>query len=499
MYLNFYKLAHEPFSLTPDPDFFYLGPGHREAFASVCYGVERGKGFACVTGEVGTGKTTVVRTYLARRLGDHIVPVYLFHAKLTFRELLVTILRELDAGAVTETCGDMLNHLYNKLIAFHMERKVVALFIDEAQNLDVETLEGLRMLSNLETRKQKLLQIILIGQPELEDKLRRRELRQLNQRIAVRASIPPLTREESVAYILHRLRVAADMPAEVFTPAALRLIARKTRGIPRNLNILCDHTLVEGYAAQQRPATPRTVRAALRHETRRQWTRRGRLEVSAAGVVVLMSLLVALYPYRGTFLNTGEEGARAEAAVVATAPDPLPAPADSPEEPATEAPPGFSEPEAPATIAPMPGDPETETEAPDDRLLAIETMAPAPPARQKHTDISLPKLIDTLGALSVAIEGPVLPPEAAPAPSSQRMDQDGSWPVKVGDTLTEIARSAYGDATPEILHRIRRGNPQIRDADLIYPGDTIVLPAHQAIDHVPPGGDALNTGEGGAS
>lgn len=264
MYLNFYQFQKEPFHITPDPELFYLSPSHQEAFASVMYGIEQRKGFMAVLGEVGTGKTTVVRSYLVREGRKHLKPIYLFNANIHFDELVRILLKELRVDPEGLSTSEMVHRLHWALFHAYKQGANVAVFIDEAQNMPVETLENLRMLSNLETHKEKLLQIILIGQPELNAKLARHELRQLDQRIVFRAYIAPLTREESFEYLYYRLGQAARTPSRVFTEAALAAIIDRAGGIPRLLNILSDNALIAGYAAQEKPVTAATVRQVIR-------------------------------------------------------------------------------------------------------------------------------------------------------------------------------------------------------------------------------------------
>jgi general secretion pathway protein A len=356
----------------------------------------------------------------------------------------------------------MLRHLYDRLIASHVAGRVVALFIDEAQNLDVQTLEGLRMLSNLETRKQKLLQIILIGQPELETKLQRNDLRQLSQRIAVHAVIKPLTRKESIAYIRHRISVAADKPGEVFTPAALRLIARKSKGIPRRLNILSDRTLMEGYAAQKRPAGTSMVRAALAQSgdpLQRPLFRRVTLTL---GALALIALMVAGFPYLASRPTRPQENPVVEAAVL---PEEVP----------------------PQSAAMRPLSPAKDITTRHSREQAFtggkpdaSTSQPAGTTSEDEASREVLRLRDTLGDAGAVLprrvqeRGPVMTPPAPLLPKHE------TWAVHPGDTLTDIIRTAHGEVTDAAIAAVRALNPQIRNANLIFPGDLITLPPKPA-------------------
>ena len=226
MYTRHYGLREKPFSLTPDPRYLYLSESHREALAHVLYGVEQGEGFIAVTGEVGTGKTTLCRTLL-ERLGPEVEVAYLFNPRLDGLELLQAIHRELGLPS-DGTRAQLLDRLNRFLLDASRGGRRVLIVVDEAQNLPVDTLEELRLLSNLETSTEKLLQILLFGQPELDAMLDSRELRQLRQRIGVRWRLDALSMPEAGEYVRHRLRVAAAGDTELFSPSALRELRRRS-------------------------------------------------------------------------------------------------------------------------------------------------------------------------------------------------------------------------------------------------------------------------------
>jgi general secretion pathway protein A len=252
MYLDFYNLKKEPFKNSPDPDFFYLSPRHREALASIIYGVEQRKGFITITGEVGVGKTSILRYYLEQVFKENIKTIYIFNPALSFSALMKDILQKQGFSPKSDDSAELLNQFHQVLIDRFSKGLNVVLLIDEAQNMPVETIENLRMLSNLETSKEKLLQIVLVGQPELDDKLQLRELRQLRQRIAIKTTIAPLSKKESLLYIEHRLASASLEGPEMFTKRALKMIIAESRGVPRIMNILCDNALITGYAYQKK-------------------------------------------------------------------------------------------------------------------------------------------------------------------------------------------------------------------------------------------------------
>lgn len=264
MYLSFYGLAEKPFELTPNPKFLFQTPGHREALAQLIYGVQEMKGFMLMTGEVGTGKTTLLRA-LIERLHEGVDCAFIMNSTLPFDEILEYMLADLGIDDPRGTRAQRLIALNRFLITQHREGRKTVVIIDEAQNLAIETLEQIRLLSNFENSSGKLLQIILSGQPELHAKLKLAELRQLRQRIGLRCILKPMTAEEIEQYITSHLRVARARDKELFTTAAIQRIAQYSAGIPRVVNMLCDHCLLIGYANQTRQIDIGTVRRAIEY------------------------------------------------------------------------------------------------------------------------------------------------------------------------------------------------------------------------------------------
>lgn len=264
MYLAFYGLREAPFSPTPDPRFLFQSARHREALAQLVYGVRERKGFIVLTGEVGTGKTTLLRSLLERL--DAATPVaYVHNPALGVDELLEYVLHDWGVKAVGDSRARRLIALNEFLIEEHRQGRAPVLVIDEAQNLPVEALEAIRMLSNFETADRKLIQILLVGQPELRQTLARPELRQLRQRIALRCHLGPLTPEETRLYIRHRLRVAGAADVGIFSDGAVQRIVDYTGGVPRLINIVCDHCLLAGYADSKRRVDARMVDEAIEY------------------------------------------------------------------------------------------------------------------------------------------------------------------------------------------------------------------------------------------
>ncbi len=263
MYLSFFGLNEKPFAITPDPRYLYLSERHAEALAHLLYGVNESGGFIQLTGEVGTGKTTVVRTLLSR-VPHHADVAVILNPRMTPIEFLLTICEELGldlTDADRDSVKQMVDALNRRLLAAHAEGRRVIVIVDEAQNLSADVLEQVRLLTNLETPTQKLLQIILIGQPELRELLDRTELRQLAQRITGRYHLEPLSREETQGYVRHRLRVAGAAD-EIFAPAALAEVHRVSAGIPRVINVTCDRALLGAYTEETRKVTAGLVRRA---------------------------------------------------------------------------------------------------------------------------------------------------------------------------------------------------------------------------------------------
>lgn len=276
MYLNFYGLKEKPFSATPDPKFLYLTPAHREALAQLIYGVKENKGFIVLTGEVGTGKTTLLHTLL-RKLDDNTAVAFILNSTLPFDDVVEYMLEDFGVSKGPSTRVERLVALNRFLIERRRVGQNTVLILDEAQNLTPETLEQVRLLSNFETPTDKLLQILLVGQPELKSKLQRPELRQLKQRIGLRCTIRPLTEDEVADYIRSRLRVAGSADLHLFTERAVRRIAEYTGGIPRLVNILSDHCLLIGYVEQKRKIEREIVEQAVEYleEGRRPTEARG--------------------------------------------------------------------------------------------------------------------------------------------------------------------------------------------------------------------------------
>jgi general secretion pathway protein A len=252
MYCTFFGFRERPFTITPNPRFLFMSDMHREAFAHLLYAVESRAGFVKITGEVGTGKTTLLRTFLNRLDGDGHRTALIFNPCLSSLELLRSINREFGIACESESRVDLLQALNAFLLEQKMAGRSVVLVMDEAQNLAPEVLEQIRLISNLETETDKLIQIVLSGQPELLGVLAKEELRQLNQRITVRCHLLPMDFERMGRYIEHRMELAGRFRAAEFSTAALKRIYRYSGGVPRLVNVVCDRALLIGFTEETR-------------------------------------------------------------------------------------------------------------------------------------------------------------------------------------------------------------------------------------------------------
>ena len=265
MYKSFYGLKETPFNLTPDPQFIYLGENHREALAQLIYGVREKKGFIVLTGEVGTGKTTIIRCFLETltTVSNNTKAAFLFNPKLSVNDFIQYILRDLGLTIQGTTKGEYLFNLYEYLIQAYQKDEKVVLIVDEAQGLNPVLLEEIRLLSNLETSKSKLIQIVLVGQPELSKTLSRPNFRQIRQRINLQHHLPPLTEKETGEYIVKRLKIAGRKEA-LFMKGAVKEIYQKTGGVPRLINVLCDNSLLVGYTSDKKFVNKKIVQEAAK-------------------------------------------------------------------------------------------------------------------------------------------------------------------------------------------------------------------------------------------
>lgn len=259
MYERYWGLQESPFRVNPDPRYLFRTRGIEEALAGLTFGVQSRKGFILLTGEVGTGKTTLLNALLNWLRERQMRTAFVFNTKLTVRQLFDFLMAEFEIPCESCLKSQMLMRLNNWLLERYRAGETAVLVIDEAQNLSPEVLEEIRLLTNLETSTDKLLQIVLSGQPELEVKLRRPALRQLRQRITIRCKTNPLTLDETRGYIAERLRIAGANGEPIFSPEAIESVHHYSRGIPRIINLLCEYLLMNAFVEQQKPASAALV------------------------------------------------------------------------------------------------------------------------------------------------------------------------------------------------------------------------------------------------
>lgn len=264
MYKEFFGLRANPFNVNPDPRYLFLTRHTEEALACLTYGIQSRKGFVLLTGEVGTGKTTLINKLLEWLRLQQVATAFIFNSRLNVPQFLDYMLADFGIPCDSKAKSQILLRLYNWLLDRYRAGETAVLIVDEAQNLSDEVLEEIRMLTNLETFTEKLLQIVLVGQPELEQKLKQPQLRQLRQRLTLRAKTHALTLDETKAYVQQRLRIAGSNGQQIFEPEALEAIHRYASGIPRVINLLCEHCLVSSFVDQQKVIAPAVVDGVAR-------------------------------------------------------------------------------------------------------------------------------------------------------------------------------------------------------------------------------------------
>jgi type II secretory pathway predicted ATPase ExeA len=264
MYKEFFGLRANPFNVNPDPRYLFLTRHTEEALACLTYGIQSRKGFVLLTGEVGTGKTTLINKLLEWLRLQQVATAFVFNSRLNVPQFLDYMMADFGIPSDSRAKSQILLRLYNWLLDRYRAGETAVLIVDEAQNLSDEVLEEIRMLTNLETFTEKLLQIVLVGQPELEHKLRQPQLRQLRQRLTLRAKTHPLTLDETRSYVQQRLRIAGSNGQLIFDPEAVESVYRYAGGIPRVINLLCEHCLVSAFVDQQKVIGPSVVDSVAR-------------------------------------------------------------------------------------------------------------------------------------------------------------------------------------------------------------------------------------------
>ncbi len=545
MYARHFRLSAEPFGITPDPSYVYLGPEHREALAALQYGLIERRGFITLIGEVGTGKTTLLYTLLSR-LGPDVRTAYVAYTAQPFVDLLAAALKDLGVEVPGEASKRELLEALNGFLREQEQRGMTtALLVDEAQNVSDETFEELRLLSNFETYERKLLQIVLVGQPELWQRLSRPHLRQLRERVTVRARIDPLTPPEVRRYIEHRLQRAGGTTCTLLSPCAVRVIVRRSQGIPRRVNNLCHNALLFAYGRDAARVTARMARE-VRSELNEGGSRRlpSRLERavfagsavqrSAAAAAAILAAAVAWYSVsaglslavavksqtadavlpggpsvldsmlEGTQIDSGLQVARSYVAD-ASAPSAI---ADHELEAlvwsanAPTAPPGHgtdgraTEANPAGEAVAVAGAQRTTAGGPGSAAVDVPAEPPGPGASHEAT---------TVAALAGSTRQPKAAersdgPPAAGLPRAGGNDGDTREEIVVkrvfpGATVYSIGREVYAargerfDAQ-EFLDAVKRFNPGIGDLNRIAPGQRLRLPASLLVARASVGGAA---------
>ena len=414
MYLDFYLLKKEPFHVTPDPEFLFLSPSHKAALRALVYGVEERQGFVALLGEVGLGKTTILRSYLERMDQSQLKPIHLIHPNLSFRELLHTLCQECGLEGTTENIAETITRLHHVLIGEYQQGRNVALLVDEAQHMPLETLEQLLLLSNLETSTQKLLQIVLVGQPEFEAKLNAQALRQLKQRLVIRATIVPLTAEESRDYILYRLAKVRLADNPIFTRGALQAIITQAQGIPRVLNILCTNALIQGFVNGQPRISVKIAQEVIAEYTgkkpRQGW--RPWVAVAVAGALALLAVWHWGSPY---------------------------APVSSPS-----------------------------STCPGPRRLVRSRRPQRRDGTAGHLDRPAPH--------SSLWSPPKRPPSPAEPSAFPQMAPVDVRIIQKGDQLAQVAREVYGVSNPAVFAWIKQNNPHLQNVNRLKVGMQLTFP-----------------------
>jgi len=265
MYKRFFGLKENPFNVNPDPRFLFETRENQEALACLIYGIQRRRGFILLSGEVGTGKTTLLNKLLEHLREERVTTAFIFNPRLSVNQFLHFMLADFGISCESRMKSQVLLQLNQWLLERYRAGETAVLIVDEAQNLSLEVLEEIRLLTNLETSTEKLLQIVLSGQPEIENLINQPVLRQLRQRITLRCKMAPLTLQETEGYISERLRIAGANGDPIYSPEALQLVYRYSGGIPRVINLLCEHALITAYADDQRPVPAETIQAVA-HE-----------------------------------------------------------------------------------------------------------------------------------------------------------------------------------------------------------------------------------------
>jgi len=463
VYTEFFGLHEKPFAITPDPRYLYMSARHTDALAHLIYGISESGGFIQLTGEVGTGKTTLIRSLL-EQLPNKADIALILSPQLTTLEFLQTVAQELGCMLPREvTVKAIVDNLNSHLLRVHASDRRVVLIVDEAQTLSPELLEQVRLLTNLETAKQKLLQIILIGQPELRELLDRPEMRQIAQRITGRYHLEPLSYEDTTAYVRHRMRVAGAQ-SDVFTKSAIRVLFKRSRGIPRLINVIADRGLLAAYTQDRRTVDGALVtRAAAEvfgaRRTRGPWWR---LAAAVAGLAVFAIATTNLWR------------SPTEPAAVAPAPSAAPTVAGltrAPAEPSVAPPPRAEQSSAAIAVDAEAAPPNPAAEPPPAAAVTLHDLL-ADPEFEVSTDEAIGQLLVLWGARYDAARG---------EPCQQAEEQGLRCVFQVRGTLGELRRVNWPTIVSLVAedgseHSVVLASLDYEHADVVAHGKTFQLP-----------------------
>jgi len=467
MYRNFFGFSEKPFDVTPDPRFLYLSPEHRETLATLIYGIQERRGFIVIVGEVGTGKTTLLNT-VVDRLDERTKVAYIFNSDVTAEQLITNILVELGLARTDGTLykGQAIDRLNHFAIEQLGKGGNVALIVDEAQNLGHRTMENLRLLSNLETHKLKLIQIILSGQPELDAKLNDPELRQLAQRISLKRYITPLSEAETYEYIQHRLAIAGYEGASLFDRKAQQLIWQYSGGIPRKINILCDNAFLIAYGLKRRKIKEDVMAEAIKDltwspfsgkiepprpfsidaYTSQLWKRAFRLTLARAACIILAAGVLFAIGFQ-----IGKKDFRPQAGSDA-----------------------ISRNAVRARIARQPAGPGVSSSP-----TVLTSLPEKAVEGSKSTQPESVKAVQTSPETPSQPKAPLRSATAGDAPVKSVDRPKRVAVVKPGDTLYGIILRTYGEYSEALLKTVLAQNPDISKPDQIFVDQVIKLPANR--------------------
>ena len=460
MYLDYYQLTKEPFYITPDPAFLFLSESHKQAMANIVYGIGMKKGLMTIIGDIGVGKTMVAQALLARSDSEYLKTIFIDNADISFSDLLHVICRQLGL-ATDDNLSQMLSTLHQFLLDEDKEERTVALFIDDAHSMPVETLDNLVVLSNLETKDRKLLQIVLIGQPKLDTLLEKNELRHIKQRVAIRATITALSPAESLAYVGHRLEKAGAKDTSAFTDKALKRIVKEAKGIPRVINMLCDNALVTGFGRQTKSVTSEVADEAitdLMGSKRSTYFKYFRWQTGVLAGLMCVSIVLFAAFRSGYFTSIRPQKQAPIEYQLQTANNPaLTLPTGQGVATQTKSPPNIS------TV-------------PQEVALKQTNMVPAPDqiTHQPPPESTVPKT-NIVSAQAQAAPQPS-PKSTVPKAKVERTKKMVKIKVEQGDSFIQLIKNFYGRTDKELLAFVKSKNSHIQDFHNLRQGNVLFFP-----------------------